>query len=105
MLSSSMPKLVYHTEPLEQSTNISGFFRFSAWIAIDQPDTDFVTVRIYALDPDGSSLLLTFDTLRARYRVSPRFPVMVTSRAPQLYIFEAFEFCFAAAAQGAAVCG
>ena len=91
VLSSSMPKLVYHTEPLEQSTNISGFFRFSAWIAIDQPDTDFV-VRIYALDPDGSSLLLTFDTLRARYRVSPRFPVMVTSRAPQLYKFEAFNF-------------
>jgi len=91
VLSSSAPKLVYHTGPLEQATTISGFFRFSAWISIDQPDTDFA-VRIYALDPAGSSLLLTFDTLRARYRLSPRFPVAVASREPQLYKFDAFNF-------------
>jgi len=33
--------LVYHTAPFETDTEVSGFFKLSAWIGIDQPDTDF----------------------------------------------------------------
>jgi len=33
--------LVYHSAPFEKDTEISGFFKLSAWIGIDQPDTDF----------------------------------------------------------------
>ena len=32
-------------QPFERDTEISGFFRLSAWIAIDQPDTDFAGER------------------------------------------------------------
>ncbi|MBV8402809.1 MAG: CocE/NonD family hydrolase, partial [Gammaproteobacteria bacterium] len=34
-------QLVYHSAPFDKDTEISGFFRLSAWIAIDQADTDF----------------------------------------------------------------
>ena len=34
-------QLVYHTAPFERDTELSGFFKLSAWLAIDQPDTDF----------------------------------------------------------------
>ena len=34
-------QLVYHTAPFERDTEVSGFFKLSAWLAIDQPDTDF----------------------------------------------------------------
>jgi predicted acyl esterase len=35
-------ELVYVSAPFEQDQELSGFFRFEAWISIDQPDTDFV---------------------------------------------------------------
>ena len=46
-------QLVYHSAPFEQDTEMSGFFKFSAWIAIDQPDTDF-RAMIYDVALDGS---------------------------------------------------
>ncbi len=48
-------QLVYHTAPFERDTEISGFFKLSAWLAIDQPDTDF-GVNVYEIRPDGSSI-------------------------------------------------
>ena len=39
-------QLVYHTAPFERDTEVSGFFKLSAWLAIDQPDTDFVVIRL-----------------------------------------------------------
>jgi putative CocE/NonD family hydrolase len=64
-------QLVYHSAPFGKDTEITGFFRLSAWIALDQPDTDFV-VNVYDILPDGSSVLLTSDVLRARFRESMR---------------------------------
>ncbi len=34
-------QLVYHTAAFDEDTEVSGFFRLAAWIAIDQPDTTF----------------------------------------------------------------
>jgi putative CocE/NonD family hydrolase len=84
-------ELIYHSAPFEQNTEISGFFKLSAWIAIDQPDTDF-QARIYEVRQDGSSIPMTSQMLRARYRVSPREPRLVTTRAPLRYDFERFTF-------------
>jgi hypothetical protein len=83
--------LVYHTAPFDQATELSGFFKFTAWIAIDQPDTDF-TVSIAEIRPDGRSISLTGDSIRARYRENPREPKLVTTRAPQRYDFQHFTF-------------
>jgi uncharacterized protein len=84
-------QLVYHSAPFEKDTEISGFFKLSAWIAIDQPDTDF-SVNIYEIREDGSSIPLTSDTIRARYRQSARQPELVRTKAPLRYDFEHFTF-------------
>jgi putative CocE/NonD family hydrolase len=84
-------QLVYHSAPFDADTEISGFFRLSAWLAIDQPDTDF-QVNVYEVRADGSSVLLTTDIMRARYRENPREPKLIATRAPLRYDFERFTF-------------
>jgi predicted acyl esterase len=83
--------LVYHSAPFDKDTEISGFFKLSAWIGIDQPDTDFA-VAISEIRPDGRSIGLTSDLLRARYRESSREPKLVATHAAQRYDFEHFTF-------------
>jgi len=83
--------LVYHSPPFEQDTEISGFFRLSAWLAIDQPDTDF-SVFLYEIRQDVSSILLTHDLRRARYRESAREERLITTRKPLQYDFDHFTF-------------
>ncbi len=83
--------LVYHTAPFDKDAEVSGFFKFSAWIGIDQPDTDFA-VSVYEIRPDGTSILLTGDLLRARYRENVREPKLVATRAPLKYDFDHFMF-------------
>jgi uncharacterized protein len=84
-------QLVYHSASLEADTEVSGFFRFSVWISIDQPDTDFCA-SVYEIGPEGGSLLLTRDYLRARYRESLHDAKLVESRVPLRYDFERFTF-------------
>jgi putative CocE/NonD family hydrolase len=83
--------LVYHSPPFEQDTEVSGFFRLSVWLAIDQPDTDF-SVFVYEIRQDGSSILLTNDRQRARYRESAREGKPITTRKPLRYDFTGFTF-------------
>ena len=84
-------QLVYHSAPFQKDTELSGFFKLTAWIGIDQPDTDFA-VSISEIRPDGRSIALTSDAIRARYRESAREPKLVATRAPQRYDFEHFTF-------------
>jgi len=84
-------QLVYHSAPFDKDTEVSGFFKLSAWIAIDQPDTDFA-VNIYEIRQDGSSIPLTRDVIRARYRRSARDPELIRTKAPLRYDFEHFTF-------------
>jgi putative CocE/NonD family hydrolase len=84
-------QLIYHSAPLDQDTEISGFFKLSVWMAIDAPDTDF-SVRVYCITPDGSSILLTADTLRARYRQSLREERLIDTQEPLRYDFDHFTF-------------
>ncbi|HVH33164.1 MAG TPA: CocE/NonD family hydrolase, partial [Tahibacter sp.] len=84
-------QLVYHTAPFAADTDIAGFFRLSAWLRIDQPDTDF-NVDIYAIAPDGSSLFLSNDVLRARHRESLRESRLAVPGKVERYDFERFTF-------------
>ena len=61
--------VLYHSEPFAKDTEISGFAKLTAWIAMDVPDTDFSTT-LYEILPDGTSVELTSDNIRARYRES-----------------------------------
>jgi uncharacterized protein len=83
--------LVYHSEPLAQATEITGSVKLTAWIALDVPDTDF-QADLYEVGPDGTSLLLTSDMLRARYRESLRRERLVEPGAVCRYEFTGFPF-------------
>lgn len=84
-------QLIYHTEPFEKDTEVSGFFELTAWLAIDCPDTDFY-VSIHEITADGTSIRLSTDALRARYREGMRAPKLVTTLDPLQYDFKHFTF-------------
>jgi putative CocE/NonD family hydrolase len=84
-------ELVYHTPAFAADTEMSGFPRLSAWLEIDQPDTDFA-VSLYEIRADGSSVLLSSDVMRARYRLGERKPAPVALHTPLLYDFNSFTF-------------
>ena len=92
-------ELIYYTAPFERNTEVSGFFRLSAWLAIDQPDTDF-SATVYELRLDGSSILLATGVLRARYRESLRQEKLITTREPLRYDFNHFTFVSRQIAKG-----
>jgi putative CocE/NonD family hydrolase len=83
--------LVYHSPPFEEDTEITGYLKFVAWVALDVSDTDF-QVTIYEILRDGSCVLLTQDLLRARYRESLRYEKLVT--AGEVYCYEFHDFAF-----------
>lgn len=83
--------LIYHSAPFAEATELAGFFRLQAWLALDQPDTDFL-IGIYEVKPDGSSVFLGQDQMRARYRESLRIPKLVEPGAIERYDFDDFQF-------------
>lgn len=84
-------QLVYVSARFEQDQEISGFFRFEAWIAIDQPDTDFA-VTVAEIGADGTVTPLSSDYMRARNRASLRSERLVDSKEPLRYDFTRFTF-------------
>jgi putative CocE/NonD family hydrolase len=92
-------QLVYHSAPFSVETDICGFFRLSAWIGIDGPDTDFY-VSVHEIDCKGNSIRLSNAALRARYRTGMRTPLLVTDDSPRLYEFDNFTFTARRVARG-----
>ncbi len=84
-------QLVYVSAPFTEDQELSGFFRFEAWISINQPDTDFV-VTVAEIDTSGTVTPLSSDLMRARYRESLRSPALVTTKEPLRYDFDDFTF-------------
>lgn len=91
LLASTGRHLVYHSAPFDSALEISGFFTLSIWLSIDQPDTDF-RAAVYEIGIDGSSILLSDDVLRARYREGLRQAKLVQTSEPLRYEFERFRF-------------
>jgi predicted acyl esterase len=83
--------LVYNSEPFEDVTEVTGYLKFVAWIALDVPDTDFV-VEVDEIKPDGTSIQLTNDIMRARYRDSLVEEKLVTPGEINRYEFNGFMF-------------
>lgn len=84
-------QLIYTSEPFEEDVEVSGFFELKVWIAIDCPDTDLYA-SVYEILPDGSSIRLSTDAIRARYRNSLRVAELVSTKEPLLYHFNGFSF-------------
>ena len=83
--------VAYHTDPFSDATEISGSPRLVVWMSIDVPDTDF-WVRLYEIMIDGSSVFLSEDLLRARYRESLVKPILVKAGSVDRYEFNGFYF-------------
>lgn len=83
--------VIYHTEPFTEDTEVSGHVRLTLWMSIDAPDTDFQAL-LYEILPDGTSVLLTSDQLRARYRLSLRTAQPVKIGEIARYEFTQFPF-------------
>jgi putative CocE/NonD family hydrolase len=84
-------QLVYHSAPFEKNMAIAGFFRLVAWLAIDQPDCDFLA-SVYEIEDNGEAVLLSTDSIRARYRESLREEKLISTTDPLRYDFERFTF-------------
>jgi putative CocE/NonD family hydrolase len=83
--------LIYHSAPFEVEREVSGFFKLTLWISIDRPDTDFRT-SVYEIGLNGNSVLLSSDTLRARYRKGLTCASLIQTREPLQYDFVNFTF-------------
>jgi len=91
--------LVYHSEPFEEATEITGYVKLSLWLSIDVPDTDFQAV-LYEIKKDGSSVMLAEDFLRARLRESRRAPKLVKPGEVLEYRFDRFNYFSRQLAEG-----
>ncbi len=91
LMAASGKALFYHSPTFAKPTDIAGFFKLSLWLSLDQPDTD-LAVSVFEIKPDGSSVFLTSDSLRARYRKSLRAAQLVKPGAVERYDFDRFTF-------------
>lgn len=91
--------LFYHSPVFAAATDLAGFFKLSAWIGLDQPDTD-ISVAIYEIKSDGSAVFLTADSMRARYRTSMRESHLATPGTVERYDFDHFTFVARRIAKG-----
>jgi putative CocE/NonD family hydrolase len=83
--------VIYTSEPFAAPAEITGYVRFSAWMDLDVPDTDF-RVSLYEVLADGTSVLLAEDVKRARYRESLETETLVPSGTVLRYDFDQFPF-------------
>jgi uncharacterized protein len=83
--------VVYHSGPFAQNAEISGFVKLTTWMAMDVPDTDF-QATLYEILLDGTSVLLSSDSIRARYRESLSQEKLVKTGEINEYTFDGFTF-------------
>ncbi len=83
--------LVYHSEAFTEATEITGYIRLEAYLELDVPDTD-INVTLYEIKADGSSIALTGETQRARYRESLAEETLIVPGEVNQFTFERFYF-------------
>lgn len=91
--------LIFHSAPLENATEISGYLRLEAWIEMDVPDTD-INATLYEIRADGSSIALAGETLRARHRDGLREVRMIEPGVVEKLVFERFYWFSRLIAEG-----
>jgi uncharacterized protein len=94
--------VIYQSEPFTKDTEISGWPKLVAWIAMDVPDTDF-EVALFEIKPDGSSVQLSGDLMRARYRESPSEAKLVKPGTIERYEFSRFTWFSRRIAKGSRI--
>lgn len=83
--------LIYDSTPLPRGTVIAGSMKAVFWMRMDVPDTD-IEATLYELLPDGSTIRLAQDLMRARYRESLRTPLPVPVGELVKFVLADFPF-------------
>ncbi len=83
--------LIYHSRPFETAIEISGYLRFEGWFEMNVPDTD-INVTLYEVLENGTSIALSGQTMRVRYRDSLYEPTPMISGRMEELVFENFYF-------------
>lgn len=83
--------LVYHSQPFEKATEVTGFVRLEVWIALNAADTDFL-VTLSEILLDGQRIQLAQDMLRARHRLSLEEESLAPVGEILRYEFNGFTF-------------
>ena len=83
--------VIYHSAAYENETEVSGFFELKTYIETDVKDVDIIA-SIYEIKADGSSVLLTTQTIRARYRDDLEKEKLLQSGEINLFHFKNFPF-------------
>jgi putative CocE/NonD family hydrolase len=91
--------VIYSSEPFAEDTEITGFVSFSVWIALNVPDTDFM-VSLFEVLADGTSVMLSGDIQRARYRESLERETLIQPGLVHRYEFDRFPFFSRRVARG-----
>lgn len=86
-------QLYFHTAPFKHDVEMRGHAALTAYISIDQPDTDF-HFSLHEIDIDGAATLICSDVFRARFRDSLSTPVM--TEPLQTYRYEMRSLFFTA---------
>jgi len=94
--------VIYQSEPFAKDTEVSGWPKLVAWIAMDVPDTDF-EVSISEIKADGSSVQLSGDLMRARYRESKSEAKLVKGGTVERYEFSGFTWFSRRIAKGSRI--
>jgi len=93
------PKVVYHSAPLGEALEVSGYASLELFLELDVPDTDLFAA-LYEVKADGTTIDLGGSALRVRHRNgvdrSELFPVGSTERVR----FEAFMWFSRLVAKG-----
>jgi len=85
------PKLIYHSDPVEESFEMSGQMRLDAWIELDVPDTD-LSAWVYEIRPTGETIYLGETKLRARHRNGVSEADLVEPGEIERYRFDRFDW-------------
>ena len=83
--------VIYHSAPFTEATEITGWVKLSVWAAMDVADTDF-GADLFEILPDGSSVRLSSDLMRARYREGSDHEKLVKPGEIARYDFDGFTF-------------
>ncbi|UCC38754.1 MAG: CocE/NonD family hydrolase [Candidatus Aminicenantes bacterium] len=83
--------LIYQSAPIEKDIEVAGYIKLKAYLELDVPDTDF-GVGLFEIKPDGTSVFLGNDMMRARYRKSLSKEELVKPGEVNLYEFKRFYF-------------
>jgi putative CocE/NonD family hydrolase len=79
--------LVYSTPPLKEDVEVTGPIKVTLYAASSARDTDW-TAKLNDVNPDGTSMLISYGIQRARYRISEAKPELIKPHKVYKYTIE-----------------